>query len=172
MVYVTGEPAELWSFWPPTFTFTKIGDVTCTSPTHMTVDRSGTAWIVGGGNVYPTSTTTAACSLSPKWQPQTGFEDFAVSFVGVTNNDTSLFLLGASSGQLGKFDIVSGSFQVVGTPSVGAPGGDMTSIGDGKLWYLEAYTSPHPLYQIDPTSAAVLKTYSVNAAGTGAQALA
>ncbi len=38
MVYVTGEPAELWSFWPPTFTFTKIGDVTCTSPTHMTVD--------------------------------------------------------------------------------------------------------------------------------------
>jgi len=172
MVYVTGEPAELWSFWPPTFTFTKIGDVTCTSPTHMTVDRTGTAWIVGSGNVYKTSTTTAACSLAPQWQLQTGFEDFAVSFVGVTNNDTSLYLLGSTSGELGKFDTASGSFQVVGTPSVGAPTGDMTSRGDGKLWYIQAYTSPHPLYQIDPATAKVLQTYSVNAAGTGAEALA
>jgi hypothetical protein len=172
MVYVTGQPAELWSFWPPTFTFTKIGDVTCTSPTHMTVDRTGTAWIVGGGNVYKTSTKTAACSLAPQWQPQTGFGDFAVSFVGVTNNDTSLYLLGASSGQLGKFDIVLGTFQVVGTPSVGSPGGDMTSRDDGKLWFLQAYTTPHPLFQIDPATATVLQALSVNASGTGNQALA
>ena len=48
----------------------------------------------------------------------------------------------------------------------------MTSIGDGKLWYLQAYVSPHPLYQIDPATAAVLQTDSVNAPGTGAQALA
>jgi hypothetical protein len=48
----------------------------------------------------------------------------------------------------------------------------MTSRGDGNLWYLQAYTSPHPLYEIDPTTAGVIKTYSVNAAGVGSQALA
>lgn len=173
MVYVTGEPAELWSFWPPTFTFTKIGNLTCTdSPTHMTVDRTGTAWVVGDGNVYQTSTTTAACSLATKWQPQSAFPDFAVSFVGLTNNDTSLYLLGSDNNELGEFDIASGSFKVIGTPAVSGTGGDMTSIGDGKLWYLEAYTSPHPLYQIDPTTANVLQTLSVNAPGEGSQALA
>jgi|GEM_PF-3449278 len=173
MVYVTGQPAELWSFWPPTFTFTKIGNLTCTSnPTHMTVDRNGTAWVVGDGNVYQTSTKTAACSVAAKWQPQASFSDFADSFVGVTNNDTSLFLLSQDTGQLGRFDIASGGFGVVGTPSVSAPGGDMTSIGDGKLWFLEAYTSPHPLYEIDPATAMVVKTQNVNAPGTGSQALA
>lgn len=173
MVYVTGQPAELWSFWPPTFTFTKIGNLTCTSsPTHMTVDRNGTAWVVGDGNVYKTSTKTAACSVAAKWQQQPNFGDFADSFVGVTNNDTSLFLLSQDTGQLGKFDIASGSFQVVGTPAVSAPGGDMTSTGNGKLWFLEAYTSPHPLYEIDPATATVIKTQNVNAPGTGSQALA
>lgn len=173
MVYVTGEPAELWSFWPPTFTFTKIGTLTCTdSPTHMTVDRTGTAWVVGDGNVYQTSTTTAACSVAAHWQPQSAFPDFAVSFVGVTNNDTSLYLLGSDNNELAEFDIASGSFNVVGTPAVSGTGGDMTSIGDGKLWYLEAYTSPHPLYQIDPSTASVLQTKSVNAPGDGSQALA
>jgi hypothetical protein len=171
MIYVTGQPAELWSFWPPTFTFTKIGDVTCTSPTHMTVDRTGTAWIVGGGNVYKTSTSTAACALAPNWQPQAAFSDFAVSFVGLTNNDTSLYLLG-DSGQLGKFDIAMGTFQVVGTPAVASPLGDMTSRGDGNLYFLQAYVSPHPLYEIAPTTATVTKTYSVGATGVGSQALA
>jgi hypothetical protein len=173
MVYVTGEPAELWSFWPPTFTFTKIGNLTCTdAPTHMTVDRTGTAWVVGDGNVYKTSTTTAVCSLAAKWQPQAAFPDFAVSFVGVTNGDTSLYLLGQGNNELGLFDIASGSFQTIGTPAVAGSGGDMTSIGDGKLWYLEAYTTPHPLYQIDPSTANVLQTLSVSAAGVGSQALA
>src|SRR5262252_7359955 len=48
LIYLTGVGAELWSFWPPTFTFTKIGTLTCTTyPTHMTVDRQGVAWVVG-----------------------------------------------------------------------------------------------------------------------------
>ena len=70
-IYITGEGAQLWSFWPPTFTFKLVGTLTCTTfPTHMTVDRTGTAWVVGGGNVYKTSTLNATCSTLGTWSPQ------------------------------------------------------------------------------------------------------
>ncbi len=171
MVYVTGQPAELWSFWPPTFTFKKIGALSCTnSPTHMTVDRNGTAWVVASGNIYKTSTKDATCSMLSTWSPQAGFFDFALSLVGVSNTDTTLYLLGQS--QLASFDILKGTFKVVGTPSVASTGGDMTSNGDGTLYFLQAYVSPHTLYDIAPSNAAVKKTYTVNAPGTGSQALA
>jgi hypothetical protein len=170
-IYVTGEPAELWSFWPPTFTFTKIGNLSCTSsPTHMTVDRNANAWVVAGGNIYKTSTLTAACAALSTWTPQLNFADFALSMVGVTSTDTTLYLLGSSS--LASFDIASGAFNVIGSPVVGSFFGDMTSNGDGSLYYLQGLVSPHPLYQITPATAMVTRTYQVNAPGTGSQALA
>src|SRR4051812_44889855 len=40
LVYVTGSGDQLYSFYPPTQSFTLIGKFDClTSPTHMTVDR-------------------------------------------------------------------------------------------------------------------------------------
>jgi hypothetical protein len=170
-IYVTGQPAELWTFWPPTFTFTKIGTLSCTSsPTHMTVDRNANAWVVAGGSIYKTSTRTAACAPLSTWTPQTNFWDFALSMVGVTSTDTTLYLLGSSS--LASFDIASGAFKVIGSPVVSAFAGDMTSNGDGSLYFLQGYVSPHPLYRIDPATAMVARTYQVNAPGTGSQALA
>lgn len=42
LIDVTGVGAQLWSFWPPTFTFKKIGTLNCTIfPTHMTVATVG-----------------------------------------------------------------------------------------------------------------------------------
>jgi hypothetical protein len=170
-IYVTGQPAELWTFWPPTFTFSKVGTLSCTSsPTHMTVDRNANAWVVAGGNIYKTSTRTAACAPLSTWTQQANFEDFALSMVGVTSTDTTLYLLGASS--LASFDIASGAFKVIGSPVVSAFAGDMTSNGDGSLYFLQGFVSPHPLYRIDPATAMVAQTYQVNAPGTGSQALA
>ena len=174
MIYVTGVGAELWSFWPPTFAFTKIGTLTCTTqPDHMTVDRKGTAWIEAGGTIYKTSTKDATCSALSTWKPQAAFSSFALSMVGVTNTDTTLYLLGTevlgSGGGLARFDIVSGQFTVVGNPFSGslvAGEGDMTSSGDGKLYFLDATASPHALDAIDPGTAKVTKTYSVNAPAT------
>ena len=49
----------------------------------------------------------------------------------------------------------------------------MTSNGDGTLYFLDATSSPHPLDEIDPGTAKVMKTYSVNApASKQTQALA
>ncbi len=172
-IYITGQGAQLWSFWPPTFTFKLVGTLTCTTfPTHMTVDRNGTAWVVGGGNVYKTSTLNATCSQLTTWTPQNGFDDFALSFTGLTCGDTTLYMLGQTSGELAHFDIGKGTFNPIGTPSVAGILGDMTTNGDGTLYFLNDAPTLH-LYELNPATAAVMKTYTIpNATGGGDQALA
>ena len=173
-IYITGQGAQLWSFWPPTFTFKLVGTLSCTTfPTHMTVDRNGTAWVVGdAGTIYKTSTLNATCSALSTWTPKTGFSDFALSFVGLTCDDTSLYQLGQGNGKLARFDIVQGTFTTLGTPSVAGFLGDMTTNGDGTLYFLNDAPTLH-LYEINPSTAAVMKTYTIpNASGGGDQALA
>jgi len=173
-IYITGEGAQLYSFWPPTFTFKLVGTLSCTTfPTHMTVDRNGTAWVVGDeGDVYKTSTLNAQCSALSTWTPQNGFSDFALSFIGLTCGDTSLYMLGQDNGELAKFDTATSTFTKIGTPSVAGILGDMTTNGDGTLYFLNDATTLH-LYEINPASAAVMKTYTIpNASGGGDQALA
>ena len=79
LVYITGIGSELYSFYPPTFTFTKIGKLSCLgpqlSPTHMTVDRQGTAWVVASNGIaaaglYNASTADASCSKVSTWTAQ------------------------------------------------------------------------------------------------------
>lgn len=173
-IYITGEGAQLWSFWPPTFKFTLVGTLSCTSsPTHMTVDRNGTAWVVGdGGSIYKTSTLDAKCSALSTWSPKNGFSDFALSFIGLSCGDTSLYMLGQDQGELARFDTASSAFTKLGSPNVAGILGDMTTNGDGTLYFLNDAPTLH-LYDIDPASAAVKKTYTIpNASGGGNQALA
>ena len=173
-IYITGQGAQLWSFWPPTFTFKLVGTLSCTSfPTHMTVDRNGTAWVVGdAGNVYKTSTLNATCSALSTWTPQSGFSDFALSYIGLACGDTSLYMLGQGNGKLAKFDTATSAFTTLGTPTVAGILGDMTTNGDGTLYFLNDAPTLH-LYELNPANAAVMKTYTIpNASGGGDQALA
>ena len=103
------------------------------------------------------------------WTPQpAGFGDFALTFAGTTNDDKSLYILGSPS--LALFDTMSGTFTIVGSPGV-QTFGDMTSNGDGTLYFL--LDQPNPiLYQLDPTDAHVIKGQNVAANGGGSQALA
>ena len=172
LIYITGEGNQLWSFWPPAFQFTLIGTLNCLSgPTHMTVDRNGNAWVVAGGFIYRASTTDATCQQLPTWTTQTGFDDFALTFVGLTNTDTTLYLL--SMTDLARFDIVMGTFTIIGAPNVPfSYGGDMTSNGDGNLYFLHD-TTPRDLDELNPLNAQVINTYIVAAgAGDHDQALA
>lgn len=189
LVYVTGEGSKLYSFYPPTFTFTEIGVLSCLgpeyTPTHMTVDRTGTAWVAAWvvdqnsalfetSSLYTASTANAACTKVANWIPQPGgnFSDFALTFIGTTSsNDSTLYLLGGTSGTLGSFETTTGTLTTIGTPAVSSPGGDMTTNGDGTLYYLQD-TTELDLYEINPTNAQLLKSYSPSAMGGGDQALA
>jgi hypothetical protein len=173
LVYVTGEDDDLWSFYPPTLKFTEIGKFNCLSfPTHMTVDRQGNAWVVSeAGNIYKASTKDATCTAVPTWTPKVQFDDFALTFIGVSNTvDPHLYIM--SESKLGLFDVPAGTVTVIGAAPVADALGDMTSNGDGTLYFLWDTDTP-TLYEVDPTSAAVLKTTPLSpAVGGGDQALA
>ncbi len=173
LVYVTGEGGQLWSFYPPTFKFTLIGTLSCTSaPTHMTIDRQGSAWVVAGGQLYKASTKDATCAPVPTWSRQLGvgdFSDFALTFVGTNAVDNTLYLMGPTS--LGTFDVLSGTVATISSAPAPNAIGDMTSNGDGKLYFLHDLGMP-TLYELDPTTGATISMSPLGVSGGGAQALA
>jgi hypothetical protein len=191
LVYITGVGSKLYSFYPPTFTFTPIGTLDCLgseyTPTHMTVDRTGTAWVVAWNennvsSLFTASTADASCQKVASWTPDpTGpFWDFALTFVGTSNTpDTTLYILGSTGGPdatngkavLGSFDTSTGAVTTIGMPDVANAGGDMTTNGDGTLYYLQD-TKRLELYQLLPSNGAIGKTYAPSATGGGDQALA
>jgi hypothetical protein len=168
LIYITGQGGALYSFWPPSFQFTFIGNLTCTnSPTHMTVDRHGVAWLVSNGMLYRASTRDASCTAVANWTPQpAGFSDFGLSFVGTSMNDTSLYVLGTPN--LGLFDTVTGNFSIVGDPGI-STNGDMTSNGDGTLYFM--LDDPQlVLYDLSPSTAQVIDSRQVPVAQGGGSA--
>jgi len=172
LVYVTGSDDDLWSFYPPTLKFTEIGTFNCLSfPTHMTVDRQANAWVVSGGNIYEASTKDATCSAVPTWTPQADFDDFGLTFIGTTMMvDPHLYLMSESN--LGLFDVPTGKVTVIGNAPVPGAVGDMTSNGDGTLYFLWDTSTP-TLYEVNPANADVIKSTPLDpATGGGDQALA
>jgi hypothetical protein len=173
LVYVTGEDDDLWSFYPPSLKFTEIGKFNClTSPTHMTIDRQGNAWVVANGRIYKASTADATCSAVSTWTPHlVRFDDFALTFIGTTNTvDPSLYIMSEST--LGLFDVLTGALTVIGNAPVTDALGDMTSDGDGTLYFLWDTDTP-TLYEVNPSNADVIKSTPLSpATGGGDQALA
>ena len=182
LIYVTGTDNHLWSFYPQALlypdagvgpAFTDIGAFSCLNgPTHMTVDRQAFAWVVSGGRIYKASTKDATCSAVTTWTPHPlGFGDFALTFVGVSSAvDDNLYML--SQTQLGLFDVATGAVTDISGPPVSGAWGDMTSNGDGTLYFLEDATKL-TLYDMSPSNGAVLSTQVIpNATGGGDQALA
>jgi hypothetical protein len=187
LIYVTGEGSTLYSFYPPTFDFKLIGTLGCLgqtySPTHMTVDRTGTAWVAAWddtetSSLFTASTINAACTKFTKYTPEPNgdFSDFALTFVGTssTTTDTTLYMMGTDDNGnsiLGDFDTATGIVSRIGNPSIMQGGGDMTTNGNGNLYYLLDVLQLQ-LYEIAPSNASVVTTYSPNASGGGDQALA
>jgi hypothetical protein len=170
-VYVTGVGDKLYSFNPPDQKFTLIGTFDCLkSPTHMTVDRLGNAWVVAGGQLYKASTTNATCSAVSNWSFDFNYADFSLSFVGLQDTDKTLYLLNNAS-KLSAFDTGTGKLTSIGNVGVANTLGDMTSNGDGSLYFLLDVTKP-TLYQFDPSNAATRSSAALDATGGGSQALA
>jgi hypothetical protein len=179
LIYVTGVNGEtdlgsdLYSFDPSIGKFTLIGAMSClSSPTHMTVDRQGTAWVVADGYIYTASTTDASCTRVPNWHPDpVNFPDFALTFVGTTSATGNVLYVLGDSGLLGAFDVTTGSMTHVGRVPLPATSGDMTTNGDGTLYFLRQDVE-QTLNRIDPSTARVLRQWSTGEDSENSQALA
>lgn len=173
LVYLTGEGDNLYSFYPPTRAFTLIGHLACLAgATHLTVDRSGTAWVVAAGQLYTASTTDASCAPVATWKPDLPYSDFSLAFTGTTAAADGLLYLLNPSVTLYTFDVGTGVRALVDPVlNVASTEGDMTSDANGGLFFLRD-ASVHTLYQLDPKTAAIVKEDTVGATAYGSQALA
>lgn len=172
LIYLTGDTGELWSFNPQDLSYKRIGAFDCLQyPTHMTVDRAGVAWVVDvTGQIFKASTTDAKCSPVPTWKPPTqpvdagifgvNLGNFALSFAGTTGiYDNTLYLLSPTLFQ--KFDVAAGTVTTISnSPSVSSTG-DLTSNGDGTLYFLRN-TRPPVIFNINPTTGAKISESPLN----------
>ena len=165
LVYVITSQAVLYSFYPPTLTFTRIGSVVCPStsqPYSMAVDRKGKAYVVyQDGNLFRLSTATAACIGTPFAPNQQGFTTFGMGFASDTNGPAETLYVARNTGGtsvLATIDIATFLLNPVGpfVPTIQRT--ELTGTGDGRLFGF--FTNPvgtgSRIVEVDKTTAQVL----------------
>jgi hypothetical protein len=172
LVYVITSQNELYSFYPPTLAFTKIGTVACpsaSSPFSMAVDRVGFAYSVfTDGTLFQVNTANAACKPTTYVPDQQGFLTFGMGYSGEPDGGDTLYVaeanfMGNSKG-LGSIDTNSFVLSFVGpfNPPLGAC--ELTGTHDGRLF---AYCTPmsgngSTIAEIDRTTGNVIASNSLN----------
>jgi hypothetical protein len=169
LVYVLTENNELWSFFPPSLTFTMIGTLACpaspnATPFSMAVDRNGTAYSVfTDGTLFQVDVATAACIATSFAPDQSGFSTFGMGFTAdPTDGGETLFVAesgfgagvrddstGIASIDTTSFDL---SFVAPFTPAI--PGPELTGTSDGRLFgfFTNTMGSGSNIVEIDRTS--------------------
>ncbi len=176
LVYVVSKEGSLYSFDPPTSTFTQIGHLGCPTggqPNSMAVDRTGTAWIsYTNGPVFRVSTKDAACTPSPYVTDQLGFHTFGMGYASNDADPTkdTLYVDDHDGKGLAKVDALSGKATLIapfGAPLQGK-NGELTGTGDGRLFGFFT-TLPAQVAEINKATGAILSSQVLNAVSTGSE---
>ena len=187
LVYVVDSDNRLLSFDPTKVgqsdPFSQIGTLSCpagaaypdigetaATPFSMSVDRSGTAWVLySSGEVFKVSTANAACTPSNFSKGQKGFEVFGMGFVSNTagSNDETLFVAGGeasqlSGGSLGTIDTSSLQVTDIAPITAGDQNPEMTGTGDGELYGFFPGLFTNFIARLDKSSGAVLEQWDLN----------
>jgi hypothetical protein len=190
-IYVISESNNLYSFYPPSATLTRIGTIACPvrsaaeEPFSMAVDRSGIAYIVfsdqsnpgASGELFRVSTATAACEPTGFVAGQHGFAPtFGMGF-SQSDTDAGETLYVASDTmppELGTIDVTNGyALNVVGSFNPPITQAELTGTGAGDLfgfWGTGGNGNPNSaIVQIDKTTAQVTNSSTLAgiAQGTG-----
>jgi len=169
LVYVITSQNELFSFYPPTLAFSKIGDIACPdteggTPWSMAVDHLGTAYSVfSDGLLWQISTANASCQSTPYVPPveNAPFFVFGMGYVG-TQLGESLYVADArfnmDSAGLATIDTMTFTRTFIGAFDPELARCELTGTGDGRLF---AYCLPtvgtgSMLAEVDPKTAQVI----------------
>jgi hypothetical protein len=187
LVYVVSAEDDLYSFNPPTATFTKVGHLNCpaqglATPNSMAIDRSGTAWVnYSDGSLFKVSTVNASCQSTPFVKGQNkDFMRFGMAFAtnGTNTTDETLYIAGiedttpgqpSSGGKgLGTIDLTTFKLTMLGdfSGSLKGQGAELTGTGDGRLFGFFT-TNPATLAQIDKAAGATSSDKSLTGVQTG-----
>ncbi len=167
-VYTLTADNSLYSFDPPTLTFTLIGVLDCpnalASPYSMAVDRNAGAWSVfTDGSLWRIDTSSAHCTATSYVAGQSGWTTFGMGFSADAPGGTAETLYvseaafdgtGTTKG-LGKIDLTTMKLTPIGMYDKINARAELTGTGDARLF--GAFEgSPYDVAQIDKTTAAIL----------------
>ncbi len=150
LIYVVSGENDLYSFYPPTLAFTKIGTIACTpnsTPYSMAVDRTGTAYSVfADGSLWQIDTANASCKGTTYQPAQQGdpFHNFGMGYAGDSQSE-SLYLADANFNvdSLGLATLDTKTFQrsFIANFQPELPRCELTGTGDGRLFAFCLFTS-------------------------------
>lgn len=147
LIYVLSDQSKLYSFDPPTKTFTLIGTLSCNSslqPNSMAIARNAIAWVNytdaadSIGRIYKVSTKDASCESTPAVQLPSGWYRVGMGFSsdGAGSTSETLYVTGVSGGGLAKINASNVLVPIANfSPSTFASvGAELTGSGNGKLF--------------------------------------
>jgi hypothetical protein len=170
-IYTLTSDHYLYSFDPPSASFTRIGELFCPGEpsmltNSMAVDRKGTAYVsFQDGALFKVSTKTAACASTAFVTGQQGWGKYGMGFAtNGTGPSETLYVAEASYNHLSKglatIDTTTFAFNFIG-PFSNPLGNavELTGTGDGHLYaFFLATTSGGYLAEIDKTNANMVST--------------
>lgn len=177
LVYVLTEQNELFSFYPPTLVFTRIGTLACpsgSSPFSMAVSRGGIAYSVfEDGHLFQVDTANAACQPTSFVPGQQGFLTFGMSYAGDSDGGDTLYVAEGdyqtNSKGLATIDTTSFKLTFVGPFSPSLPNCELTGTNDGRLFAfcVPIHGNGSSIEEIDPATAQVIAGNSLTIGGSG-----
>jgi hypothetical protein len=88
LIYLVTSQSDLWSFYPPSLSFSRIGHLNCPTtdtPFSMAVDQAGVAYVLyrdmmNSGHLFRVSTATAGCQPTTFAPDQEQFQTFGMGY--------------------------------------------------------------------------------------------
>jgi hypothetical protein len=175
LVYVLTSQNDLYSFYPPTLAFTRIGTIVCpgpstASPFSMAVDRRGIAYSVfTDGTLFRVDTASAACQPTT-YEAGVLFTTFGMGFVANTGDaGETLYVADGVVNQvtrppskgLGTIDVTTYQPTLVAPFSSTIPGPELTGTADGRLFafYTNSGGSGSHIIAVDKATATITQDY-------------
>ena len=179
LIYVITQSNDLFSFYPPTLTFSRIGPLACPSaagitPFSMAVDRAGIGHSVfSDGTLYVVDMATAACAGTTFKPGQLAFNTFCMGYAADDaaggDGGESLYVAECNvtgmprpnSKGLATLDTTSLTLRFVAPLTPPIPGPELTGTGDGRLFgfYTNAVGTGSHIVQIDRATGQLLQNY-------------
>jgi len=195
LIYVVDDTYRLLSFDPATEMFTLIGTLSCpagtpwpdwqpgpATPFSMSVDRTGTAWVLySSGEIFHVNVSDASCQATGFTKGQSGFELFGMGFVSDSPGSTAetLYIAGGSSTtgatdfRLGRVDGSSLAVTQIGTLTVPETfGPELTGTGDAKMFGYYPGINNTQVSELSKTTAQIQQTWPMPGLGNQIRAWA
>jgi hypothetical protein len=163
LIYVLSQEKGLYSFYPATLAFQKIGALACpatpgASPFSMAVDRAGVAWVLyDDGSLFHVSTADASCTTTSFVAGNPSFAKFGMGFVADAPGSSAetLYVSSFDGTKLGKIDTGTLALSVVGAYDAVFQSAELTGTGDARLYGFFT-TAPPIVAEIDALTGHVL----------------